>query len=770
MAGSILGTRVLRREDQVLVTGHGDYVDDLRPHGRLVVRFVRSELAHARIVGIEVSAAEAVPGVVAVHTGPTLGLGTVVSRFPLDAAFDRPALATGVVRYQGEPVAVVVAENAAAAADAVAAVDVDLDPLPVVMDPEAHLAGAEAVLFPDRGSDVVMSRFPAVEGLHDDDELLVQARLVNTRMAVVPLECHAVLAEPGPGDTLVLHVSTQGAHATRDGIARSLGMDPAAVRVIAPWVGGGFGAKGGWQVEHVVAAHLARTLGRPVSWKEERFENLVSMHAREQLQHVRLGLRADGTFTSLEAVLVADAGAYPGIGGLLPGATRLMAQGTYRIPRIQVDYATVATNKAPLGAFRGAGRPQATYLLERMVDLAARRLGVDPVELRRRNLLAADEFPLTTVTGAEYDCGDYVRSLDTAVAAAGYDELRAEQDRRRASGDPIQLGIGVACYVEVTAGGGSSEYASIEVHDTGRVTLRVGTASHGQGHETTFAMIVADRLGVDLDDIEFVQSDTALVDHGGGTGGSRSAQLAGSATLQACDEVLVQARQVAARLLEASPDDIEVVDGGLAVAGVPTSRRTWSELAEAADDPLSASLDFHQGGATFPSGTHVAVVEVDTETGRVEVVRMVAVDDCGTVLNPTLVEGQQHGGLGAGIGQALYEHLVYDDDGNLLTANLATYAMPSAAELPSYETISVETPTPLNPLGAKGIGEAATIGSTPAVANAVIDALAPFGVEHLDLPHSPERVWRAIAQGRAGTLPAVDGAPWPALPQPARST
>ncbi|MCB0996889.1 MAG: xanthine dehydrogenase family protein molybdopterin-binding subunit, partial [Acidimicrobiales bacterium] len=523
MAGSILGTRVLRREDRVLVTGGGAYADDLRPAGRLVARFVRSSLAHARIVGVDTSAAAAIPGVVAVHTAATLGLGTVASRFPLDPHFDRPALARDVVRFQGEPIAVVVAESAAAAADGVAAVDVELDPLPVVIDAEAHLASGRAVLFPDRGSDVMVARPPSVDGLHDDDDIVVQARLLNTRMAVVPLECHAILAEPSAGGGLTLYVSTQGAHATRDGMAKSLGLDPADVRVVAPWVGGGFGAKGGWQVEHVVAAHLARALGRPVAWKEERSENLVSMHAREQLQYARLGLRDDGTITSLEVVIVANAGGYPGLGGLLPGATRLMAQGTYRIPKIQVGYATVATNKAPLGAFRGAGRPQATFLLERLVDLAARRLDIDPVALRRRNLLAAEEFPLTTATGAKYDCGDYLRALDTAVEVAGYNALRAEQAQRRERGDRHQLGIGVACYVEVTAGAGSTEFASVEVQPNGRVTLRVGTASHGQGHETTFAMIVADRLGVSIDEVDFVQSDTALVDHGGGTGGSRSA-------------------------------------------------------------------------------------------------------------------------------------------------------------------------------------------------------------------------------------------------------
>jgi carbon-monoxide dehydrogenase large subunit len=408
-----------------------------------------------------------------------------------------------------------------------------------------------------------------------------------------------------------------------------------------------------------------------------------------------------------------------------------------------------------MGAFRGAGRPEAAAFLERIMDLASVELEIDPVELRRRNFLQPDEFPLTTLMGAAYDSGDYERALDEAVRLSGYGDLRAEQAERRARGDRLQLGIGVAAYVEITAGGGAQEYGSVEVHTDGSATIKVGTSSHGQGHATSFAMIVADRLGIPMEQISFVQSDTAAVPRGGGTGGSRSLQVGGNAVRQAAELVLDRARELAASLLEASPDDIVVGDDGrVGVAGVPASALTWAELAVAAEEaaaPLMVETDFAQDGPTFPFGAHVAVVEVDTETGLVRPLRHIAVDDCGRILNPLIVSGQQHGGIAQGMAQALWEEIRYDDDGNPLTSTLADYAMPSAAELPSFESANTETPTPRNPLGAKGIGESGTIGSTPAVQNAVIDALSHLGVRHIDMPCSPERVWRAIESARAGS-------------------
>jgi aerobic carbon-monoxide dehydrogenase large subunit len=493
---------------------------------------------------------------------------------------------------------------------------------------------------------------------------------------------------------------------------------------------------------------------------ETRSENLVALpHGRGQVAYVQAGFRGDGTFTGMLMQVVADAGAYGGFGGgLALGPTKNMAQGVYRIPAIRYDAAVALTNTTPVGAFRGAGRPEATAYLERLMDLAAAELGLDPVEIRRRNLLPPDVFPYTTLMGTRYDVGDYRLALDEALRLAGYDALRAEQAARRASGDPRLLGIGVSTYVEVTAGGMSSEYASVDVHPDGTATIAVGTSAHGQGHATSFAMIVADRLGIPLGDIRFVQSDTALVPRGGGTGGSRSLQIGGTAVLHAADAVLAQARDVAARLLEADPGDVVVHDGGLGVVGVPSHTIGWAELATAAQsagDRLAAALDVAQDGATFPFGAHVAVVEVDRETGRVTPVRHVAVDDCGRIVNPLLVQGQQHGGIAQGMAQALWEEVRFDADGNPITSNLADYAMPSAAELPSFETYNTETPTPLNALGAKGIGESGTIGAMPAVQSAVVDALAHLGVRHVDMPCTAERVWRAIEAAEAGApLPA----------------
>ena len=759
MAGSILGTEVVRREDGTLLTGEGRFTGDFRPEGLLTAHFVRSPVAHAVITAIDLGAAAEHPGVVGVFTAETIGVEQVKPRFPLDPHFVRGPLAGERVRFVGEPVALVVADTLAAAQDAADEIEVDYEPLPVSLDAEAAVASGEAVLFPERGSDSMVRKFDPVAGLHDEADRIITGRIVHNRMAVVPMETDAVLADP-TGEQLTLWVSTQGAHSTRAGIADSLGMDHDQVRVIAPWVGGGFGAKGGWRVEHVAVAAAARQLGRPVVWTETRAENLISMQARDQVHYARLGVTDDGRMVSLEVVVLVDAGAYPALGGVLPMITRVMASGVYKIGQVQFDYGLAATNRAPLGAFRGAGRPQATLTIERMADLAAAELGVDPVEFRRRNFLAPEDFPLVTPTGGAYDTGEYEKALDRACELVGYDELRAEQAARRAANDPTKLGIGVSSYVEVTAPTGQQEHATVEVHPDGSATVSVGTSSHGQGHETAFTMIVADRLGIDLDRVAFVQSDTALVARGSGTGGSRSAQLGGSAIHAASMEVLAIARQRAAELLEASADDIVVTDEGrLGVAGVPSATVSWAEVAAASDEPLRAELDHTTDGPTFPFGTHICAVEVDTETGLVTLLRFVAVDDAGNLLNPLVVAGQQHGGVASGIGQALYEQVVYDDEGNPLTTGLADYAMPSAAEFCDFTVDSTITPTHLNPLGVKGIGEAATIGATPAVQNAVIDALNDLGIRHIDLPLTPERVWQAI-QSAGDPAPAIA---WPSL-------
>lgn len=779
MGTSLLGTRVERREDPTLLTGQGRYVGDVEVPGCLHARFVRSSEPHAEF-RVDASEAAEAEGVVAVYDFESLGGTMVEQRFVPDASFARGALSRGVARYAGEPVALVVAETLPAAHDAAEMVVVDYEPLAVSMDAEVVFArehgggaggagegagdsvggetsarggdaerDAPVLLFPERGSDTL--KFRAHQEAPSHGETVVTVRLENNRMAVAPLESQAVLAEPHEDGKFTVWLSSQGPHENQRGFAASLGLEPADVRVISPWVGGGFGGKGGWVPEHIAVARAAQLLGRPVRWLEDRTENLLSMHARHQIQYARLSVGRDGKIAALETHALADCGGYLEIGGLIVTATVMMAQGVYRIPQLRSAAGAACTNKAPTTAFRGAGRPQATCILERVMDVAAAETGIDPVEFRLRNLLQPEDFPVATPTGATYDTGDYAKTLNKAAELVDYAALRAEQAERRERGDTKLLGIGVCCYVEVTAGHGSEDYASVEVGEDGKVVLKAGTSSHGQGHETVFAMIVSDQLGVAMEDIVFVQSDTAEVPRGQGTGGSRSGQIGGSAVLGACEQVLEDARRLASHLLEADESDIVVAEGGLAVAGVPAAKLSWAELASAAKDGaadlpdrLWAENDFKQDNATYPFGTHICVVEVDSETGKVEVLRHVAVDDCGVVMNPMIVEGQQHGGIASGISQALWEHIVYDDSGNPRTTNFAEYLFPSAAEFPQFEAHTTETPTDLNPLGAKGIGEAGTIGAIPAAHNAVIDALSHLGVRHLDMPLTPEKIWQAI--------------------------
>lgn len=770
LRGSILGTRVLRTEDPALLTGAGKYLNDLDLTGKLHAVFVRSEMAHARLQAVHVEDGRALPGVVAVLTAADLGLAPHHGFAAVHQDFARPPLADGVVRFVGEAIAVVIGETVTAAADGAAAVWADYEPLPVLIDPEDALAATDTVIFPEHGSNQALvdtAKVP-VDLADSDDTVVVRGRYVNQRVAVVPMEPNGCAAVFDAAGSLTFYASTQMPHALVGQLAGVLGLEPTQVHVIAPQVGGGFGGKAGICAEYSVVAGAARLLDRPVSWHPTRSDDLVSLpHSRGQIQYAELGITPDGTFTGLRVRLVGDAGAYPGIGAYLPSGTKRMSNGTYRFPAIQFDVAVAVTNTTPMGAYRGAGRPEAAALLERLVDHAAHELGIDPVELRKRNFLADDVFPFRTLTGVTYDTGAYTTPLDAAVEAVDYTGLRSEQAARRERGDRLALGIGVATYVEITAGGGASEFGAVEVHEDGSATMRAGTFSHGQGHQTAFAMLVSDQTGIPVERIRLIDGDTAIVPTGGGTGGSRSLQLGGSAVFRATEALVDKAKRLAARLLEADRDDI-VVDraaGTVGVAGVPARALTWAELAqraardsEAVDHSdgstgLGAQGDFDQADATFPFGAHIAAVEVDLETGHVRVLRHVAVDDCGTVLNPMLVEGQQHGGIASGIGQALYEAVRYDNDGNPLTGTLVDYGIPTAVELPAYDVRSTETPTPLNPLGAKGIGEAATIGSTPAVQNAVIDALAHLGVRHIDMPCTPERVWRTIQDAVAGTLP-----------------
>ncbi|MFC6706207.1 xanthine dehydrogenase family protein molybdopterin-binding subunit [Flexivirga alba] len=764
MAGSILGTRVRRVEDADLVTGASTFVGNLQLDGLLHAAFVRSPLAHGHIRNIDTTEAAASPGVVAVYTAAELSLKPHHGLMVVNPKVPRPPLATDRVRFVGEPVALVVAESRAAAADAVELVDVDYDPIPAVVDPEDALAPDAELQFPELGTNLVIGYRTAVqEDPLDGADVVVRARMVNQRVAVMPMEGNAIAVEPAGDDEhdLVIHVSTQMPHGFQAMVAAEFDLPKDTVRVISPHVGGGFGGKAGMIAEHTAVIGAARTLGRPVAWVETRSENLQGMHGRGQVGYYELGLTKAGKIVGLRARVIGDAGAWAGFGGALPiHMTALMVPGVYDVPVVAYDSASAVTNTAPMGAFRGAGRPEAAAHIERMMDIAADQLGIDPVELRRRNLLDPNSFPVTTPMGATYDSGDYDLPLREALRLADYDKLREEQASRRETGDPVQLGIGVSVYVEVTAPGGGSEYGSVTVHDDGTATVSSGTSAHGQGHATAFSMLVSDALGIPMDKISYVQSDTAVVPRGGGTGGSRSLQLGGSAVQSAATTVLDQARRHAAARLEAAVDDIVLTEEGtFGVAGVPGGATvTWTEVAGAAreaGEELAAGVDVNQEGSTFPFGAHVSVVEVDTETGHVRPLRHVAVDDCGRVLNPLLVEGQQHGGLAQGIAQALYEEVVFDADGQPLTSTLADYAMPSSADLVDFETASTMTPTPLNALGAKGIGESATIGSTPAVQNAVVDAVSHLGVRHIDLPCTPQRVWRAVQDAQGGTLPDV---------------
>lgn len=761
MVGSLLGTEVRRVEDPELLRGGGTYVDNLTIDGALCLGFVRSPVAHGLINSIDVSEAQQAPGVVGVFTAADLDLPPLPAFIEVNPQCARRPLAGDRVRFAGEPVVAIVAESRSAVADAMELVDIDYEIVPAAVDPEEALAPGAPLQFPELGTNVAAgSRDEAGAAVLDGADVVIRARIENQRLAVVPMEGNAIAVVPGGPDDeyeATVYVSTQMPHMARAMVAGVFGWPTERVRVITPHVGGGFGGKAGLIAEHAVAIALARRLGRPVRWAETRSENMQAMpHGRAQVQYVELGLRSDGTIVGLRCRNIGDGGAYAGFGGsLVLSSTRLMSQGVYRIPRISYEGVTALTNTTPVGAFRGAGRPEAAAMLERVMDLAAQELEIDPAELRRRNFLQPDQFPYTTLGGANYDCGDYDYPLTEALRIADYEGLRAEQARRVAAGDKMLLGIGMSVYVEVT-GGGNGEYAAVEIGADGGATIKVGTSAHGQGHATVFSAIVADLLGIPLDAIRFVQSDTAVVPRGGGTGGSRSLQHGGSAVRGAGELVLRRAKELAATRLEAAVEDLEVTgDGRIGVAGVPNAALSWAELASAAaeeDETLAAFTDFKPEGATYPFGAHVSVVEVDTETGFVRPVRHIAVDDCGRVLNPLIVRGQQHGGVAQGIAQALWEGVSFDEDGNPGTANLADYTIPSAADLPDLEVSSTETPTTRNPLGAKGIGEAPTVGATPAVQNAVVDALRPLGVRHVDMPATPQRVWRVIRDAQQGTL------------------
>lgn len=756
---TVFGFPVQRLEDEPLLRGTARFIADLEPPGTCHVAFVRSQVAHGRIVSVDTDAALSQPGVVGVYTAGDLDLPGLGEVPPLPTGprpvLARPCLAGDRVRFVGEAIAAVVAESYAAAVDAAEHVIVDVADEPAVVDPLSALKPEAPLLFPDHGTNIVREEtISTAEDALAGADVVVSARFVNQRVAAVPMEPNGTLAAPRDGGGLLCYASTQSPFQVRAGICRALGREPDEVQVVVPAVGGGFGAKGGVYPEQIVVAALADRLQRPVRHVETRSENLVAMsQGRGQVQDVEIGAKRDGTLVGLRVCTVTDFGAYAWRGGISFHTSTLMATGPYRVPQLELSAYGVVTNTSPTGPYRGAGRPEATAMLERAMDLLATELGIDPVELRRRNLIGTGELPLTTATGASYDSGDYAGALEHLVERAGYAALRADQEARRSAGDRVQLGIGVSVFVEVSGSG--SEYGSVRIAPDGHAICTTGSSPHGQGHETTFAQIAADVLQMDIHDIEVVHSDTAVVPRGTGTFGSRSGQLGGGAVVTAGEIVVDRARRLAAELLEAAETDIVLADGRIGVSGVPTRSFSWAELAAHAatpvgvevlgEDGLFAEDDFEQSRGTYPFGAHLAVVELDTETGKVTLRRLVAVDDCGNMANPMVVAGQVQGGLLQGVAQALFEEMSVDELGNPQGTTLAEYGIPSAAEVPSFEVGHTVTPSPRNPLGMKGIGESGTVGATPAVQNAVLDALAPYGIAHLDMPLTSLKIWEALA-------------------------
>jgi carbon-monoxide dehydrogenase large subunit len=762
----LIGAEVKRKEDPRLITGSGSYVGDLKLPGMQHVAFLRSPYAHATIKHIDATAALKLPGVVAVITGKDLP--ELCGPMPIASAGEggdgsqvsprtRYALSIDRVRYVGEPVAAVIATSEAIAVDALEAIEVDWEPLPAVADVLEAIAEGAPQIFTDAPGNVD-SRRERKSGDPDaafaDAHKIVRQRMHNQRLVGFPMEGRAVAVAPeAASDGLTVWNSTQTPHSIRSELAKILGMVENRIRVIAPDVGGGFGVKIGVYAEDVLLAVLVKKFRVPLRWVEQRMEHMISTtHGRAQVADMEAAVAADGTITALRMRLIGDLGAYP-LAPFIPGLTMSMAVGVYKIPNVDLAIQAVFTNTTPVAAYRGAGRPEAAYYLERLMDLVAVEMNMDPAEIRRNNFIPPDAFPYKTPTGLTYDSGDYDQPLTRALELADYPALRAEQQRRRTAGGPL-LGIGIACYVEM-CGFGPYESAQIRIEPGGSVTVSTGISPHGQGTGTTFAQIVADKLGADFDQIIVRYSDTAVTPMGRGTQGSRSLAVGGSALVRAADKVYEKARKIAAHMLEANPDDIELHEGKYQVRGAPQSSVSLVRIAAQAfsaklppdiDAGLEASEFFRPPGLIYPFGAHLAVVEVDPETGDIRLLNYYSVDDCGPRMSPIIVAGQVHGGLAQGIAQALIEEAVYDKGGQLLSGSLMDYALPRAELFPKFTLAQTETPTPLNPLGVKGIGEAATIGSTPAIVNAVMNALAHLGVRHIDMPLRPEKIWRAVQQ------------------------
>ena len=772
-----IGKRRTRKEDARLITGQTNWTDNIQLPGLAHVAFLRSPQAHAKISRVDVSAARQMPGVIAAYSGADFAAeqGSLPCAWPVTPDIvipDHPPMATDEVRYVGEIVACVVARDRYAAADALEQIDVDYETLPPVLDmaaaladgsPKVHEAGNKSFEWVFANGDL--------DAAFRDAPVVLERTYRQQRLIPCAMEPRAVVCAP-VGDEYTLWSATQIPHVLRVMLALVTGIGEHKLRVIAPDVGGGFGSKLQVTAEEVLALLIARKLGRPVKWTESRSEgNLAVHHGRDQIQRIRVAADADGRLRGLAVDLLADMGAYlmlvtPGV----PLLGAFMFNAIYKMDAYSFKCTGVFTTKTPTDAYRGAGRPEATYAIEHAMDDLAAELGMDPLALRRRNWIAHSEFPYTTIAGLTYDSGNYEAATARAVELFGYDDLRKEQQERRASGDPVQLGIGVSTYTEMCGlapsrilgqlayGAGGWEHASIRMLPTGKVEVVTGSSAHGQGHETAWSQIVADRLGVPFEDVRVLHGDTQVSPKGMDTYGSRSLTVGGVALYGACEKVIAKAKVIAAGMLEVSPEDLEWTPGRWSVRGDPDQGKTIGEIALATfaahnlPDGVEPSLDsdatYDPESFSFPHGTHLCAAEVDTETGQVRIRSYVAVDDVGSVVNPLIVDGQVHGGLAQGIAQALYEEAVYDSDGNLLTTTLADYLVPSAPDLPTFVTDRTETPATTNPMGVKGVGEAGTIASTPAVVNAVVDALRPFGVRDVAMPCTPQRVWRAISEAK----------------------
>jgi carbon-monoxide dehydrogenase large subunit len=776
-----VGRKLRRKEDPRLITGRARYIDDISAPGTLWAAIVRSSEAHAKITSIDASDAKSRPGVVAVFTGEDLSdLGG-----PLPCAWVPPGievkmpehwpLARGEVKHVGDAVAVVLGHDRYAVVDAAEGVVVDYEPLPVVVDPEKALQGAPYV-HPQFETNQVhewsLAGGDVQAGLAEAD-VVIERRFINHRIAGAPIEPRGVLAEYRHG-MLTLWSSTQVPHFVRLFLALLLGIGEDHVRVIAPEVGGAFGSKLQVYGEEVLACWCARKTGHPVKWIETRSENMAVAHqGRDQVSYVKMGAKRDGTITAFHVKIIADLGAYNMLlTPVIPSMGAFVMGGVYKIPNVQTDIVGVFTNKCPTDAIRGAGRPEATHMIEVTLDQVAHELGMDPLEIRRKNFIPPEDFPAETATGVVYDSGNYAGALDKLMDHVDVAAIRAEAEELRKQG--IYRGLGFCTYTEICglapsrvtgpAGVGLQaglwESAMVRVHNTGAVTVYTGTSPHGQGLETAMAQIVADKLGVDPSVVEVVHGDTAIGPEGRNTYGSRSLATGGEAVAKATDKVVAKVKAIVAAELEAAPEDIEVADGKFSVRGSPDKGMALADVAgvayigavpEGMEPGLEETTFYDPSNFVFPFGAHACVVDIDAETGKVTVVRYVAVDDCGRAINPMLIDGQVHGGIVYGLGQALYERVHYNDEGQLVTGTFVDYALPTAAELPSFETDRTETPSPVNSLGAKGVGEAGTIAASATVTNAVIDALRPLGVDYINMPLTPMRIWEAINQGQGAS-------------------